>query len=58
MEAGDAVRTQPVTWRRFDLATARARWPQACGAILTDDWAPVDRLLAGRAVCDVKAARR
>ena len=58
MEAGDAVRTQPVTWRRFDLAAARARWPQACGAILTDDWTPVDRLLAGRAVCDVKAARR
>jgi spermidine synthase len=58
MEAGDAVRTQPVTWRRFDVAAARARWPQACAAILTDDWTPVDRLLAGRAVCDVRDARR
>lgn len=58
MEAGDAVRTQQVTWRRFDLEAARARWPQACAAILTDDWAPVDRLLAGRAVCGLKAAPR
>jgi hypothetical protein len=40
-----------VTWRRFDLDAARARWPRACAAILTDDWAPVDRLLAGRASC-------
>ena len=51
MDAGDAVRTQRVTWRRFDLDAARARWPRACAAILTDDWAPVDRLLAGRASC-------
>jgi len=58
MDAGDAVRTQQVTWRRFDLAAARARWPRACAAILTDDWAPVDRLLAGRAVCDATAARQ
>lgn len=57
MEAGDAVRTEPVMWRRFDLDAARARWPHACAAILTDDWTPVDRLLAGRAVCDVKEAR-
>ncbi|MGB3867570.1 MAG: fused MFS/spermidine synthase, partial [Xanthobacteraceae bacterium] len=54
MEAGDAVRATPVTWRRFDLDAARARWPHACAAILTDDWTPVDRLLAGRAVCERK----
>jgi hypothetical protein len=58
MDAGDAVRTQAVTWRRLDLAAARARWPRACAAILTDDWTPVDRLLAGRAVCHQEAARR
>lgn len=58
MEAGDAVRTQQVTWRRFDLVAARAQWPRACAAVLTDDWTPVDRLLAGRAVCKVKDARR
>lgn len=58
MDAGEAVRTQQVTWRRFDLAAARAQWPRACAAVLTDDWTPVDRLLAGRAVCDMKATRR
>lgn len=58
MDAGAAVHTQPVTWRRLDLAAAHARWPRACAAILTDDWTPVDRLLAGRAVCEVKEARR
>lgn len=58
MDAGDAVRTQAVTWRRLDLVAARARWPRACAAILTDDWTPVDRLLAGRAVCDQREARQ
>jgi hypothetical protein len=58
MDAGDAVRTQSVTWRRFDLEAARARWPRACAATLTDDWTPVDRLLAGRAVCARKDARQ
>jgi len=58
MDAGDAVRTQQVTWRRFDLAAARAHWPRACAAVLTDDWTPVDRLLAGRAVCNHGEARR
>ncbi|MGX9391745.1 fused MFS/spermidine synthase [Nitrobacteraceae bacterium UC4446_H13] len=58
MDAGDAVRTQAVTWRRLDLAAARSRWPRACAAILTDDWTPVDRLLAGRAVCHQEAARQ
>lgn len=58
MDAGEAVRTQQVTWRRLDLAAARARWPRACAAVFTDDWTPVDRLLAGRAVCEVKDARR
>ncbi len=51
MEAGDATRTQSVTWRRFDREAAEARWPDACASVLTDDWAPVDRLLAGRPVC-------
>lgn len=57
MDAGDGVRTQPVTWWRFDLETARQRWPRACAAVLTDDWTPVDRLLAGRAVCAREARR-
>jgi len=57
MDAGDGVRMQPVTWRRFDLETARQRWPRVCAAVLTDDWTPVDRLLAGRAVCSHEAWR-
>jgi hypothetical protein len=51
MDAGAAPRTEPVTWRRLDIAAARARWPQHCAAVLTDDWAPVDRLIAGEALC-------
>lgn len=48
MEAGDAVRVREVVWRRVDAAVAGRRWPQACVMTLTDDRAPVDRLLAGR----------
>jgi len=52
MNAGEAVRSQDVVWRRLDFKSAAERWPQACAARLTDDWAPVDRLLAGRHVCE------
>lgn len=51
MDAGDAPRRRDVVWQRFDVDAAFARWPQPCRALLTDDWAPVDRLLAGRAAC-------
>ncbi len=51
MAAGDATRIQDVAWRRFDRDTAEARWPGICTSVLTDDWAPVDRLLAGRPAC-------
>ncbi len=40
-----------MTWRRLDIAAARVRWPQRSAAVLTDDWAPVDRLIAGEALC-------
>lgn len=53
MEAGQLPRSRQVTWRRIDFDTHRERWPQACAALLTDDWTPVDRLLAGRPVCSV-----
>jgi len=51
MNAGEAVRSRDGVWRRIDIATANAQWPGACGVVLTDDRAPVDRLLAGRAGC-------
>lgn len=51
MADGHAPRTENIVWRRLDLATAGRRWPQACAVILTDDRAPIDRLLAGRPVC-------
>jgi spermidine synthase len=51
MDAGEAAQTMDVAWRRVDIASAHRVWPRACTAILTDDWAPVDRLLAGRKPC-------
>ena len=36
---------------RIDVKARTRRWPHACAALLTDDWTPVDRLLAGRPVC-------
>jgi spermidine synthase len=48
LEAGDTVRTREVVWRRVDAAAADRMWPRACVMTLTDDRAPVDRLLAGR----------
>jgi spermidine synthase len=52
MNAGETVRSSSVAWRRLDAATAAAVWPRACAVVLTDDWAPVDRLIAGRSVCE------
>lgn len=52
MNAGEAVQSQIVVWRRVDVAAATTVWPDACAAVLTDDWAPVDRLIMGRRVCD------
>ena len=51
MAAGGAAHPQQVTWRRIDVKARARRWPHACAALLTDDWTPVDRLLAGRPVC-------
>jgi len=51
LDAGGTPRAQDVTWRRLDLAATKARWPHACAVTLTDDWAPIDRLLAGRSAC-------
>lgn len=51
MEAGAAPRSQKIVWVRIDAAAARQRWPGVCAATLTDDWAPVERLLAGRPSC-------
>lgn len=51
MKAGEAVQSRAVTWRRVDVALASFLLPQACAIVLTDDWAPVDRLIAGRKVC-------
>jgi len=51
MAAGEAPSAARVTWRRLaaepDPATAWGR----CATLLTDDHAPVDRLLDGRAFC-------
>ncbi len=59
MEAGEAPRSRPVTWRRVDFRDAATRWPHACPVVLTDDRAPVDRLLAGRHACSgVKRSAR
>lgn len=52
MNAGEAVQSQIVVWRRVDVAAAARVWPDACAVALTDDWAPVDRLIAGRRVCE------
>lgn len=51
MNAGETVQASIVAWRRVDAAAAAAVWPDACAIVLTDDWAPVDRLIAGRGVC-------
>ena len=51
MHAGETVRSTIVSWRRVDAAALAAAWPDACAVVLTDDWAPVDRLIAGRGVC-------
>ena len=51
MNAGEAVQSRIVVWRRIDVAAAAKVWPDACAVTLTDDWAPVDRLIAGRRVC-------
>ena len=51
MNAGEAVRSRDVLWRRIDIKAASTQWPGACGIVLTDDRAPVDRLLVGRAEC-------
>ena len=57
-EDGQTLKSQNVTWQRTDFDQAHQRWPSACAAVLTDDWAPVDRLLAGRSVCSASAETR
>jgi hypothetical protein len=51
MRAGGEPYEAAVTWRRVDINALRAAWPGLCPLILTDDRAPVDRLLAGRVQC-------
>ncbi len=51
MDAGEAVRSESVVWRRVAFTAAASVWPDACAVTLTDDWTPVDRLIAGRSVC-------
>lgn len=55
MEADQPPRSRQVIWRRVDVRKHLERWPQACAALLTDDWTPVDRLLAGRPVCTLSS---
>ena len=51
MAAGEPPVSRPVSWRRLgDEARLRAGLGQ-CAVLLTDDRAPVDRLLSGRAGC-------
>jgi spermidine synthase len=49
-DAAGAIGAEEVTWRRLD-SDAVARRCRAGAAILTADWAPVDRLIAGRHAC-------
>jgi spermidine synthase len=51
MGAGEDPKVEHATWQRLDIEAATKRWPRRCGAVLTDDWAPVERLLSGREVC-------
>ncbi|BCB21210.1 fused MFS/spermidine synthase [Bosea sp. ANAM02] len=52
MAAGEAPSPAHVTWRRLAAGpVSAARWGR-CATILTDDHAPVDRLLDGRAFCN------
>jgi spermidine synthase len=51
MQAGEGVRSETVSWRRIGLEAAETVFPRACAVALTDDWAPVDRLIAGRHAC-------
>lgn len=51
MAAGEAPSAAHVTWRRFDSSSDPATPWGRCAILLTDDHAPVDRLLDGRALC-------
>ena len=57
-DAGGAARNEAVRWHRLSPAEAQERWPAACPLVLTDDHAPVDRLLAGLHTCRRTADRR
>lgn len=48
-------RSHQVVWRRIDFRSYRDNWPEACAALLTDDWTPVDRLLTGWPVCSLSS---
>ncbi len=56
-DAAGAIGAEEVTWRRLDSDAVARRWPGACAAVLTDDWAPVDRLIAGRHACSTSPNR-
>jgi spermidine synthase len=56
-DAGGVTRAEEVTWRRLDRDAAARRWPGACAVVLTDDWAPVDRLIAGPHACGASPSR-
>lgn len=48
---GGQAQTQDIRWQRWAPEDLRARWTPGCALALTDDHAPVDRLLAGRHHC-------
>lgn len=56
-DAAGTIREEEVTWRRLDAEQLARRWPAACRVVLTDDWAPVDRLIAGRQACGEASER-
>lgn len=51
MAAGEPPASRDVSWRRLDGETRLRATMGQCAMLLTDDRAPVERLLAGRAAC-------
>lgn len=51
MAAGEAPTPATVVWRRLEGESVLRASRGQCAMMLTDDHAPVDRLLAGRAIC-------
>lgn len=57
MAAGEAPSAAHVTWRRLAAEPDPAAAWGRCTTLLTDDHAPVDRLLDGRALCSGEGRR-